>query len=97
MDKKKLVKEAIYDSIDEVNDQLLPQQRIDKEINTILIGKDAKIDSMALVNLLVSIEDKIEKKFDTNISLFNEEAFGREDSYLKTINTLIKFIENKID
>lgn len=41
----------------------------DKSIDTILFGRSGKLDSLELVNLIITIEQKIEEKLGTTITI----------------------------
>jgi acyl carrier protein len=87
-----IIKNILYLSIDEVNQQLLEEQRINKEIDTILIGGNAMVDSMALINLIVAVEEKVSEKFQVNIILVDERAMSEEMSPFKTVGSFINYV-----
>ena len=95
--KQQRIKLAINKAIDEVNDQLLEKQRIEKSDQTILIGSEAKIDSLALVNLIVAVEEKINDEFGVNVSLVNEKAMSQDDSPFKNIRTFINYVSQLLE
>jgi acyl carrier protein len=86
------IKMAMSQAINEVNQQLLEEQQVEKSDETILIGSEAKIDSLALVNLIVAIEEKISDEFGTNISLVNDTAMMQDESPFRTIKTFTDYI-----
>jgi len=64
--------------------------------NTVLLGEDAVVDSMGLVNLIVDIESKLLDE-GIEISLTSEKALSRKNSPFRTIETIAEFIKEKID
>ena len=88
MIEKDKISEVIFDAIDELNEQLPEEQRLEKNLDTILIGEDGKIDSLGLVNLIVLIEQKIEEDFGIYISLADESDTSREGNPFDNIKNL---------
>ena len=82
---------AIYDAVDQINNQ---NERflIEKRPEEVLFGKGGSLDSLDLVNLVVSIEHNIEDSFDTSIVLANEDAMSKKNSPFRTIDTLADYI-----
>jgi len=88
---KKEIIELIFKSIAEIN------QQNDIEIiiseNTKLYGRDSELDSIGLVNLITTIEEKIEEITGKYITIADERAFSQESSPFKTVNSLANYIE----
>ena len=82
---------AIYVAVDQIND-MSEEYHLDKSPETILFGKNGSLDSIGLVNLIVSIEQNIEDTFNTSIVLANEEAMSKKDSPFRRIGTLADYI-----
>lgn len=72
---------TILDCMAVLNEQRLPDQRVALEPQSVLVGDGGVLDSLALVSLLVMIEEKVEEKFGGTCSLvdtvFNENAEDR--------------------
>ena len=85
------VLEAIYSSIDAVNEFLPPEQRIDKSADTVLFGKssDGSLDSMGMVNLIVALEENIQKRVGKEISIVAELNISEENNPFQTVGTLL--------
>ena len=64
-----------------LNEQRLPDQRVVLESESVLVGDGGVLDSLALVSLLVMIEENVEDKFGGTCSLvdsvFNENSEDR--------------------
>ena len=95
MANKKDIINIIYVSLDDINEQY--ELNIQKDTNTRLFGKDSNIDSLGLVNLIVSIEDSINKSFDTSISIADEKAMSQKYSPFRSIDTLADYIVSLIN
>src|SRR5688572_21745465 len=55
--------EAIYSAIDDLNEQLSPDARVDEKPDSILLGSGGKIDSVGFINLIVLLEEKCQERF----------------------------------
>jgi acyl carrier protein len=67
----------IYESLDEVNEQLPNDQRIQKSPDTILVGRTGGLDSLGFVNFVASVEEKCAQKYGVTLSL--TETSSQED------------------
>jgi len=90
---KKQLLETIYKSLDEINENLNDAQKLIKDKNTVLFGKDGQLDSLGLVNLLVIIEQNIEDGFDVSITIADERAMSQKHSPFRTVGALVDYIE----
>ena len=90
---KKQLLETIYKSLDEINENLNDAKKLIKDKNTVLFGKDGQLDSLGLVNLLVTIEQNIEDEFDASLTLADERAMSQEHSPFRTVGSLVDYIE----
>ena len=89
---KEKITQVIFRVIDEMNQQLAENLRIEKSTATALLGKSAVLDSLGLVNLIVAVEEEIEEQFGVNITLADERAISQKKSPFKTIGTLVEYI-----
>lgn len=89
--KNKIVK-IIYVSIDEINSTQGTDKMIRKALDSILYGNDGGLDSLGLVNLIVSIEENINNEFDVAISLADEKALSQNNSPFRSVDTLAEYI-----
>lgn len=83
----------IFDSIDELNLNLDENERITKAEDTRLFGSGDSLDSLALINLITIIEQKIEEESGEYISLADEKAMSLDESPFKTVATLKNYID----
>ncbi len=65
--------------------------------STTLFGDDGQLDSMALVTLIVDIEQAIEDKFSQSVSLADEKALSRSRSPYRSIKTLAEYAAEQLD
>jgi acyl carrier protein len=83
---------AICSAVDTINEELPKNEKISKSIETNLYGKNGNLDSLALVNLIVAVEEKIEDEFGTAITLADERAMSQSKSPFKSIGSLTNYI-----
>jgi acyl carrier protein len=87
----------IYDSVDEINEQLEEGKYIKKDVNSVLYGKNGLLDSLGLVNLIVAIEQNIEDNLEKVITIADERAMSQKQSPFSTIGALVKYINKLVD
>jgi acyl carrier protein len=90
---KKLAHSIVSEAIIEVN---LNQDLDGKIINSpeiLLLNSQSNIDSLALVRLLIMVEQLIEEKTGKSVVVVNESTFETEESPFSTVGTLIAHVE----
>jgi acyl carrier protein len=87
------VLELIYQVIDEFNLDLDPSEKIQKTEDAVIYGEESPLDSMALINLISIIEQKIEDCCGKYIAIADENAMSKERSPFRTVQTLKIYIE----
>ena len=90
-----VVLKVIYDSIDEVNADL--ETPVLKKEDSSLFGQNSILDSMGLVHLITSIEQKLEDETGKYLSIADERAMSMESSPFKTVRTLADYITKLIN
>lgn len=84
--------QAIYNAVDEINEQLPKGKKLDKSLDTVLFGRPGKLDSLGLVSLIVAVEQNIQEEFGTAVTLADERALSQRNSPFRTIATLSEYI-----
>lgn len=92
--KKDKIEKSIFKAIDEVNQQLLDQQAIEKKYETALTGNATKVGSMSLISLLLAVEEEIENTFNINLNLLGEENLSKQNDPFESIETLINYVSH---
>ena len=69
-------------------------KEIDK--NTEIFGTKGALDSLGLVEFLVSLEQKIETAYDTSLTIADEKAMSQKNSPFRTVNSLSNFLEIRL-
>jgi D-alanine--poly(phosphoribitol) ligase subunit 2 len=91
VEKQKII-EIIYNSFDDINEELPKKNRLEKKVDEIIYGNEGKLDSLGLVNLIVSIESAIDDELDKQIVIANEKAMSMKNSPFRNVDTLAQFI-----
>jgi len=92
MNEKDQVLEVLYAALEELNEQLPEEHRLEKSKNTVLFGEAGKLDSLGLVNLIVLVEQKIEETFGRPVTLADERAMSERNSPFRTVDTFADYI-----
>jgi acyl carrier protein len=85
------VVELIIDNVNQLKDTQGLKAPAQLDSATTLFGGDGFLDSMALVTLVVAVEQAIEEKFGTNVSLADPGAMSQEHSPYRTIGALADY------
>ena len=86
-----MIRSSVLAAIDELNAQLPMHQRVVPDEQTRLYGKGASLDSLGLVNLIVTVEARLATELDVNITLADEKAMSRQQSPFRSVGTLIDY------
>jgi len=87
-----LVIESLREILEQVG--LLAPAKIDG--STSLIGQQAVLNSLALVTLLVELEQKIEEAYEVVLTIADDRAMSQKHSPFRTVDSLTAYIENLI-
>ena len=90
--RKKIIS-IVFQAIDTINKQNEQDELIEKSETIELYGSKSKLDSLGLVNLIVTVEQNIEDEFDVNITIADERAMSQIHSPFRTIGSLADHIE----
>jgi acyl carrier protein len=89
--------ECIYAAVDEVNDRLPAEAKLQKAPETRLFGRESSLDSLGLVNLVVAAEENLEQKFGVSVRLTDERAMSQRRSPFRSVETLASYIEDLLE
>jgi acyl carrier protein len=73
----------IYESLEEVNEQLPDDQRIQKSPDAILVGGAGGLDSLGFVNFIALVEEKCAHRYGITFSL--TEVFSSKEDALENV------------
>ncbi len=92
MERIEVVKKAVFEAIDEVNEMLSEEYKLQKSPDTVLLGESSSLDSVALVSFIVAAEEYINTELGVSISLVDEMA--DIEGPLRTVGTFIDYVAN---
>ncbi len=84
--------QIVLDSLNEVFLQAgtpAPEQLAEE---TVLVGKDAVLDSLGVVSLIVEVEQRVEGGHGVSITLANDKAMSQKNSPFRTVGVLTDHI-----
>ena len=90
------VLKVMFAVIDEINETLRPDRQLQKSVETHLFGKQGKLDSLGLVNFIVSLEQGVADEFGLAVTLADEKAFSRETSPFRTVDSLADYVIERL-
>jgi acyl carrier protein len=88
------IRAAIFRAVDTLNETLAKTQQLRKSGDTVLIDSKGSIDSMALVNLIVFVEDELAQAFGCQLDLTGGDPFEERD--LKTLGSMTEALCRKL-
>ena len=87
------IRRIIFDTIDEINQQLPPDQRLEKEEATVLFGAGSGLDSLGLVNLIAGTEERVAERFGREVNLGDERLMGQKEDPFRTVGSLARHLD----
>jgi acyl carrier protein len=72
-------------------------ETIKLSLDSKLFGGGGPLDSMALVSLVVELEEYIEDEFGITVTLADEKAMSRRTSPFSRVSNLVNYINEKIN
>lgn len=88
------IRAAIFRAVDTLNETLAKTQQVRKSGDTVLVDSKGSLDSMALVNLIVFVEDELAQAFGCQLDLTGGDPFGEQD--LKTLGSMTEALCRKL-
>ena len=73
------------------------EESIELSLESKLFGGGGPLDSMALVNLVVDLEELIEDDYGKTISLADEKAMSRRTSPFSRVQNLIDYVQEQLN
>ena len=83
-------------AIDEINAQTSSQRRVAKSEGTVIVGAGSSLDSLGIINLLVSLEAKVAGATGHTVNLLNDDALNDPTGSLHTVASIAEYILQQI-
>ena len=93
------MQQELIDLVLETANQLREDEEWEMEqltADTTLYGRDGVMDSMALVSLIIAVEQAIEDKFDQSVALADEKAMSQSRSPYRSPRRLAEYAESQL-
>lgn len=87
MDRERAL-ELIYATIDVVNQQLPPAQRLARRPATVIVGAGGSLDSLGIVTFVVALEEQASDTVGRSVQLLNPDLLSSDDTPFHTVDTL---------
>ena len=88
-----MIKDIVFEAVKSVNKELKNKDLKVVSEETILFEK---LDSMAILDLILEIEDNIQTEYGKYIQVADDTMMDAIKTPFKTVGTLIEFIEVKV-
>lgn len=86
----------MYEALDDLNEQRPPASRLTKALDTALAGDGGTLDSLAFVNLIVGLEQRLEEKLGITVNFFDDERLDPAAGPFRSVQTLIEHLETLV-
>ncbi|MBU1288429.1 MAG: hypothetical protein KJ871_11960 [Alphaproteobacteria bacterium] len=83
--------QAIYSAIQEMNSQLKAERQLSATEDMLIYGEGAPLDSLDLVNLIMSVEQHIMDLTGEELVLASESAMSRKRSPYRSVSALADY------
>jgi hypothetical protein len=84
--------QLVCEAIDVVNRQLPPSRRLHKDPQTVIVGGGGSLDSLGLINFVITLEEKASDAIGSPIQLLDESAIIDEQGPFRTVASLASFL-----
>lgn len=91
------VETVVFSAMDRLREVLPPNVKLDRGRDTLLLGEGTSLDSMAVVNLLVFIEEEMQRAAGVEITLAGiDGGEGIAPEELDSVGTLVDAIHARV-
>jgi|TARA_B100000315_G_scaffold80617_1_gene73844 acyl carrier protein len=87
-----IAKDIVFDAVNKVKQELGLLDSID--VNTKLFDN---FDSMCILQLILELEDQLQKKLDRYIQIADENSMDKELTPFKSVHSLIEYVDLRIN
>ncbi len=89
---KEKVVVIIQNAVEEVNSTLADPVELDFKEEITLFGENGIFDSIALVTLILNIEEALQDQLNVSVLLANEKAMSQKNSPFKSVENLSQYV-----
>jgi acyl carrier protein len=88
------IADVVFSSIDELNEMLGSNHRLEKSLQSRILGQPNGLDSLGFINLVTLIEEKYFERFGSRIVLTQTSDKRLEGQAFESIGSLVEFIDS---
>lgn len=89
---REAILETVYAAIETLNKTMPEDRRLELSEETLLYGPGAVLDSIALVRLIVEVEQILFENLGLEILLISEKAMSQKKSPFRRVKALVDYI-----
>jgi acyl carrier protein len=95
MSSKSNIEKVVFACVERLNEQLPAESRIKSDLQTVIVGDGASLDSLSMITLLIDIEDNVAAELGIKIKILEEGLAASEGGFrFATINQLVEWIHS---
>ena len=87
------IRGLVLDALAEHNASLPVDERVSSALDTRLVGERGVLDSVALVGLIVLVEERVQAELGLTLTVADDRAFSQEKSPFRTLGALCEYVE----
>jgi acyl carrier protein len=87
--------DILYESLEELNEQLPDGRQLQESLDTPLIGRVGGLDSLGFVNFVALVEEKCARKYGIALSL--TDTSSHDDDHFGCVGKFADFLFQRLD
>ena len=93
---KEIATKLIFEGIKDYNTQVNKKNQLPISIELELFSENGVLDSLGLVNLIMSIEEQFEDYLDTSIVIADEKAMSQKNSPFQSVHSMADYLSKEL-
>ena len=93
---KEIATKLIFEGIKDYNNQVDNKNQLPISAELELFSENGVLDSLGLVNLIMSIEEKFEDYLDTSIVIADEKAMSQKNSPFQSVQSMADYLSKEL-
>ena len=90
------IRDAVYRAIDEINELRPPEKQIPKAAETVIFSRSGPLDSLGLLNFIVSLESAVEDLLGVELILSDKKFNINSFNPFATVSSLIDYLKTQL-
>jgi acyl carrier protein len=98
MNNAERIRQAVYRTVDAINDLLPPEQALEANDDLVLLGQKASLDSMGFVNFIVGLEEELERDLGCDLSIADLLKMQTDDdgNTISTVADVVRVVSERL-